>query len=94
LNFDRVDIISFEDENSVSFPVRDIKPLGDYQTGIFVDVLEGAFLDDIISRTIYYGDGSEDLSYQIVEHNKVAFAEALFNLDKIKNIDIPIVNED
>lgn len=94
MNFDRVEILSFNDERGVQFPVRDIKPIDEYETGIIVEIPRGSFVDEVISRQQYYGNGTEDLSYQIVEHNKVKFAEANFDMSKIRKIDIPIIKED
>jgi hypothetical protein len=94
LNFDNVNIISFNDENGNVYPVRDIKEIGKFQTGMLVDIQKESAIDEIISRKEFYGDGAEDLSYQVVEQNVVAIVEAKFDIGKLKKIDIPVVTED
>lgn len=94
MRFDNVDIISFNDEGGNIFPVRDIKEIEEYQSGMDLDLVEGSDMDEIVSRPDVYGDDAEDLSYQAIEHNIVAIADARFDLDNLKKINIPIVSED
>lgn len=94
MTFDNVAIITYNDENGNLYPVRDIKPIGTYQTGIIVDVPRKTDMDEIVSRKEYYGDNTEDLSYLVVEQNVVKLVEANFDLGAVKKIDIPIVESE
>lgn len=94
MTFDNVGIISFNDEDGNLYAVRDIKPMGTYQTGMIVDVPQKTDMDEIVSRKEYYGDDTEDLSYMVVEQNIVELTEANFELGAVKKIDIPIVESE
>ena len=89
--FDDVDIISFNDENGVTYPIRDKKDIDTWATGVIIDVHQGNDLDEIATRPEYFGEGSEDMSYAIVEANAVAMAEQEFNIGSMKKMIIPII---
>lgn len=91
--FDDVAIISFNDELGNTFPVRDKKDIGTYQTATIIDNIQGSMLDDIASRQEIYGDGSEDLSYILFEANIIDIVENDFDEGKLKKLIIPIIQD-
>jgi hypothetical protein len=94
LNFDNVPIISFNDENGTVFPVRDIKPFADLQSGKIIEVNSKMDLDELASRKEIYGDDTEGLTYLIVEKNAEILIENDFDLNRVKKLDIPIVESE
>jgi hypothetical protein len=91
LTLDQVGIISFNDENGVTYPVRDKKDIDTWQTGLTIDIHQGEDIDEIASRQEYFGNGSEDLSYAIIEANIESMVEQGFDVGKLKKIIIPVI---
>ncbi len=93
MRFNNVEIITFNNQNGNSFPVRDTKPIQIFEAGLNLKVEKGMELDEVISRSTIFGDDNEDLSWAVVDHNVVKFMEADFDLSRIKKINIPLVEE-
>jgi hypothetical protein len=94
LTFDQVDIISFNDQQGNNFSVRDRKDIEKFETIQTIETAEGMDLDEVISRIENFGDGSEDLSAQVVDHNIVKLAESNFDLAKIKKLNLPTIENE
>jgi hypothetical protein len=62
----------------------------DYILAFNLKLKAGDTLDEIANRKMVYGDNSEMSIYKIMEFNRVAIYEAGFDLDKLKNINIPV----
>lgn len=89
MRYNSIDTISFTDINGVKKPVKDTRPLQELDTSIVIDVEQGMIIDEVISRREYYGDNAEDLSYLIIDHNAEKIVENDFDLDKLKKLKIP-----
>jgi len=84
--------ITFEDKDGNKFPVKDLREIPLYETAFEIDIVKGDRIDEIASRSNVYEEQSEDLSYLIFEHNIIDIVEARFDLEKLKRIQIPVVN--
>jgi hypothetical protein len=56
-----------------------------------VQKVDGELLDEIIVRPELYGEGNEDLAYLIFEANQKEILESDFNLKKLTEVKIPIL---
>jgi hypothetical protein len=90
LRYLNIDTISFTDVNGISYPIKDIRPIPNYKTLTTIKTKGNDKVDEIISRETIYGNGREDQSYKIYDHNKVIFVDARFDMNKIKELKIPI----
>ena len=93
MRYNTVPDITFKDINGNSFPIKDIRPIREFETALQIDLKKGDFLDEIVSRKENYGDGQEDLTFTVVDHNIVKIVEAGWDLSKLKKINLPIVEE-
>ena len=93
MRYNRIPDITFTDINGNSNPVKDIRPIREFESAQDIKLLKGDFLDEIISRKESYGDDQEDLTFAIVDHNIVKIVESGWDLSKLKKISLPIVEE-
>lgn len=84
--------IIFTDVNGNSYPVKDIRPISKFKTMMNLNVKTGDLPDEIMSRNEFYGAGGEDFAWALVDHNCVAFADANFDISKIKTLNIPVMD--
>jgi hypothetical protein len=87
-----IDDITFTDINSNNIKIKDIREMPEYNTLANYDIQNNDDLDEIVSRGNYYGEGAEDLTYSLAEHNKVKLDENDYTLANLKNILIPVVD--
>ena len=93
MRYNDIDTISFEDYKGDTFAIKDTRPISNLETGVIIKVEENMELDEVISRSEYYGEGAEDLTYTIFDHNIEKLAENGFNISGLKKIKIPVVEE-
>lgn len=91
MRYIEVPVITFTDINGNQFPVHEIREFPTYQTAVIFDLKKGMMLDEIISRENLYGDGSEDFTYVLFDHNKEKLTENNFVLSKLKKLNIPTI---
>ena len=90
MRYRNVDTISFTDVYGNSYAVKDMREIPDYETLKTLKLKQGDRIDEIVSRPEFYGNGTEDESYKVFEHNIDIITEADFDLSKIKELEIPI----
>lgn len=90
MRYFNIDTISFNDALGRTVPVKDIRPIPEYQINFEIDTRENDLLDEIASRSTVYGEGAEDQSYKIFDANIVALVEAEFDMANIKRLKIPV----
>lgn len=86
-----VPTIVFTDLYGRSYNVKDIRPISTFQVGSKLKNQEGFDFDEIISRREYYGEKNEDMAWALADANIVKLAEVDFDTDKLKTLNIPIV---
>jgi phosphopantetheine adenylyltransferase len=90
MRYIEIDNIEFTTKEGNTVIIKDIREIPDYQTLVNINY-KNEDIDEIISRTNYYGDGSEDLTYSVVEHNKIKIDEENYILSGLKTLKIPAV---
>lgn len=93
MRYNNIDTITFVDNDGNKYAVKDTRPIQELQTGVIVKVGAGMELDEIVSRVEYYGNGSEDLAYSIFDKNIIKLTEAKFDVSRLKEIEVPIVED-
>ena len=93
MRYQNIDTISFTDYKGDKFAVKDIRPISIFTTILEIKILDNALLDEIISRKDLFGDGAEDLSYALFDHNIEKITESKFDLSKLKKLKIPTFEE-
>ena len=88
-----VDDIVFEDKDGVATTVKDMREIGVYTKGFTLQMPARAMLDEIACKRSVYGEGSEDLSYAIFDFNIEKIMENNFDLTRMKQIDIPLIDQ-
>jgi hypothetical protein len=91
MRFIGVPNIIFTDVNGVSYTIKDTRPVSVFKTGNIHKLQSGYDIDEIISRKEYYGDGAEDKSWAVVDHNLETITERDFDLTRLKEIRIPVI---
>lgn len=89
MRYFEIDNISFTNSNGKTVYIKDVRPIPEYVTATYINLKNGDTLDEIASRKEIYGDGAEDQSYKIFEHNIVEICDANFDLNKLKKMKIP-----
>ena len=85
-----VENISFKDKTGKSFEIKDMREYPDYVLLGSIKVNTDDKIDEIVSREEIYGDNSEDLSFKVVDFNRIKLFEENFDLNKIDSINIPL----
>jgi hypothetical protein len=93
LRYNNIETVTFTDPDGNKIAVKDTRPIQQLQTGVALKVEQGMELDEIMSRKEYYGDGSEDLAYALFDHNIIKLVEAKFDISKLKELNVPIVED-
>ena len=91
--YNNIDTITFTDKDGIEYPVKDLRPISEFETGVVIKPEKDLLVDDLVSRREYYGDNAEDISYVIVDHNVEKFVENDFEISKVKDLRIPIIQE-
>lgn len=91
MRYINADTITFTDKNGISYQVKDNLPVGVYLTAVIEKINQNIFIDELISRTEFYGDNQESLSYAVVDNNIVEIVENEFELSNIKSLNIPYI---
>ena len=88
-----VSTITFTDKNGVQYPVKDMREYAEQETGTIINLRDGDYIDEIASRRDVYRTGSEDLSYQIIEANRIKIVDSDWDLSRLKQLIIPVINK-
>ena len=88
MRYIEIDDIEFTTKEGKTVVIKDLREIPVYQTLINVKY-KGDDIDEIISRVVYYGDGAEDLTYAVVEHNKIKIDEENYILLNLKILNLP-----
>ena len=91
MRYNTVEDIVFENQDGIKFTIKDIRDFTVFENGLIVKNEQGLFIDELISRREYFGNNSEDLVWAIADHNAEKLVENNFNVSKIKNIKIPVI---
>lgn len=86
-----VDNINFTDINDNTWKVKDMREYPTYNLLTKAKLKEDDFFDEIITRQELYGTKNEDLSYAIIDINREKLTENDFNLSKLNEISIPVI---
>lgn len=92
MQFLSVPTVLFTDIKGNTVTVKDTKEISVFQTGDTIQLQKDDSLDEIMSRSEYYGDNNEDLAWCLFEHNIADITEANFDLNKLKTLNIPVVS--
>lgn len=84
-----IDTIYFESVNGQTYLIKDMREFPEYTTLTKYKPIAGEFVDEIITRKQFYGEGKESLSYRIIEANATTIVENNWNLDKVRELVIP-----
>ncbi len=93
MRYNSIDTITFTDQDGNQFPVKDIRPLQVFDTYTAIKVEKGMKLDDVVSRREIYGDGTEGLSYALLDHNAEKMVENDFDVSALKELKIPVIED-
>lgn len=93
MRYNGIDTVTFTDMDGNEYPVKDIRPQQTFDNATTIRVEKDMFIDDLVSRREFYGDGAEGLSYAIVDHNREKIVEHEFDLSKLKELKIPIIED-
>lgn len=82
--------IVFTDINGVSRTVKDVREYVPRVLWFAYNVQSGDEIDEIASRPDVYGEDGEINYYKIIEMNKESFFDVMFDLSKLKTLNIPV----
>lgn len=91
MRFNAVASISFTDINGNSYNVKDIRPVTTFQSGQYVEYIQGTIVSEIITRPEYYGKNTEDLAWAVVDANIEKLVENNFDFSKIRRLFLPVI---
>lgn len=91
MRYQTIDTISFTDIYGDSFAIKDMREIPDtYATKDTETIKENDRIDEIVSRTEYYGADTEGESYKLVDYNLEKLYEEKFDLSKITILKVPL----
>ena len=93
MRYNAIDTITFTDQDGNQFPVKDIRPLQELDTATSIKVEKGMKFDDVASRREIYGEGTEALSYVLLDHNAEKMVENDFDVSTLKELKIPVIED-
>lgn len=83
-----IDIITFEDSNGISYPIKDIRPIPSLPAIFTITKNENEFIDEIVTRDDIYGTGREGDSFKVYDANAIKMVEKRFDFTKIKRLKV------
>lgn len=83
-----IDIITFEDSNGISYPIKDIRPIPSLPVIFTITKRENEFIDEIVTRDDIYGTGREGDSFKVYDANAIKMVEKRFDFTKIKRLKV------
>jgi hypothetical protein len=89
---DIADII-FNDPFRGDITIKEYRPIKTFEEVVEIPFEKNTDLDELISRQELEGDFAEDLTYSIIDANKVEMIETDFDLSKFKKIKVPVSND-
>lgn len=93
MRFSDVETVTFTDKDGNRIPVKDIRPVSVFRTAQTVRVEKGVDLDELVSRSDFYGAENEGLAWAVADHNIEQFVESDFDMSRIKELKIPVIEE-
>ena len=91
MRYKEVENVTFTTVDGKDVIIKGKRTIPEYQTMVTVQKIEGELMDEIITRPELYGEGNEDLAYLIFEANQKEILEVDFNLDKLTEVKIPLL---
>ena len=91
MRYNTVDDIIFTDHNGINYTVKDRRELTEFENALTVKNEEDLYLDELISRDAFLGEGAEDLLWAVADHNAEKLTENNFILSKLNLIKMPVI---
>jgi hypothetical protein len=91
MRYQNVEDVTFTTIDGEDIIIKGRREIPEYQTMTTAQKVNGELMDEIITRPELYGEGNEDLAYLIFEANQKEIIEADFNLNKLTEVKIPLL---
>lgn len=88
-----VENITFTDANGKVYTIKDRRKIPTYTILTAIGKNDRELADEICIKKEIYGEFNEDLAYRIYEANIVKLIEARFDFSKMKQIQIPTIED-
>jgi hypothetical protein len=93
MRYEEINNTVFTDAIRGDITIKENRPLKEFEETVKIPYEQGSDLDEIISRPEFEGDNGEDLTYSLIDANKVQMMETNFDLSKFQEIIIPVSND-
>lgn len=90
MRYINIDTVIFTNEEGKSFSVKDVRLIEEQVSLIIIKNEKNVYLDEVANRKNIYGENSESDIYKIFDFNIVKIVESRFDINKLKELRIPV----
>lgn len=92
MRYQEIENINFTTIDGQTVQVKNIREMPVYKTLANYTKQKDEMMDEIITKSEFYGNNYESMSYTIFEANKIVIADNDFDFEKVGKIIIPVIN--